>query len=454
MRPLQRELIVMLDRSPVREAVFAFADQVTQAKSVLRPDFPVLSSFFRMQAEDDRLEDLAETVRRDPSVLGAYIQPQTELPVLNSMLPSSNPPPVVSPDFTSQQGYLERSPDGIGARAAWRRAGGRGAGVKIIDIEWEWNLTHEALVHHRIPIFAGAPRTGDLDGRNHGTAVLGVTSARGGGFGVTGICGEATVQTLTNTGGITDAEAIVLAAELLDPGDILILEMHRPGPKTNFMQDANQIGYIPVEWWPYDLAAIQYAAGRGIVVVETAGNGGEDLDDSLYDVPAAGFPPTWRNPFRRSSVDSGAILVGAGAPPPGTHTRDHGPARSRLDFSNYGSSLDAQGWGQEVTTCGYGEVQGGLDENYWYTDEFAGTSSATPIVAGALACVQGARKAKNKAPCTPAQMRHLLRLPNTGAPQQDGPPDPTSGTITRPKTQRIGQLPNLSVLIAEALRLP
>ncbi|MEK8170065.1 hypothetical protein NKH77_10840 [Streptomyces sp. M19] len=43
---------------------------------------------------------------------------------------------------------------------------------------------------------------------------------------------------------------------------------------------------------------------------------------------------------------------GAGAPPPGTHGRDHGPDRSRLEFSNYGMRLDAQGWGREVTTTG------------------------------------------------------------------------------------------------------
>jgi hypothetical protein len=27
----------------------------------------------------------------------------------------------------------------------------------------------------------------------------------------------------------------------------------------------------------------------------------------------------WRNPFNRSLADSGGIIIGAGAPPPGTH---------------------------------------------------------------------------------------------------------------------------------------
>jgi hypothetical protein len=93
--------------------------------------------------------------------------------------------------------------------------------------------------------------------------------------------------------------------------------------------------------------------------------------------------------------------VGAGAPPPGTHGRDHGPDRSRLDFSNHGSAVDAQGWGREVTTCGYGDLQGGGDEDRWYSDTFSGTSSASPVVVGTLACVQGILKARQQSPLTP-----------------------------------------------------
>ena len=38
-----------------------------------------------------------------------------------------------------------------------------------------------------------------------------------------------------------------------------------------------------------------------------------------------------------------------------------------------------QGWGWEVTSTGYGDLQGGSDKNRWYTDQFNGTSSASPI---------------------------------------------------------------------------
>lgn len=424
-----------------------------------------LNSFFRVEAEEDeRLQELADRLRNSPGVVSAYVQPRTELPeaenpdAINNMRPSLATPPSATPDFTDRQVYLDAAPDGIDAAHAWAQPGGTGRGVRIIDIEWAWNLTHENLLDHDAPIYGGAPRYPTVDegrdGRNHGTAVLGVTSATHSGFGVKGICPEATVRTITNIGGLGTGEVIQMAADMLEPGDILILEMHRPGPRFNFKAPQGQRGFIAIEWWFYDLVAIQDAVSRGIVVVEAAGNGSENLDATLYDLNPLGFPPTWRNPFRRNPVDSGAIMVGAGAPPPGTHTRDHGPARSRLDFSNFGSLVDTQAWGREVTTCGYGDLQGGnIQEDKWYTDRFSGTSSATPIVAGALACVQGIRKANGLAPCTPAQLRSLLHQ-NTGSDQQDGPIDPNTGTVIRPRTERIGKLPNLRLLITEALNLP
>jgi hypothetical protein len=130
-------------------------------------------------------------------------------------------------------------------------------------------------------------------------------------------------------------------------------------------------------------------------------------------------------------------MVGAGAPPPGTHGKDHGADRSRLAFSNYGAAVDAQGWGREVTTTGYGDLQGGGNEELWYTDRFSGTSSASPIVVGALGCVQGFLRAAGKSPLTAAAARDLLR--STGSPQQDGPNGPAS--------QRIGNRPDLRQMI-------
>lgn len=107
-----------------------------------------------------------------------------------------------------------------------------------------------------------------------------------------------------------------------------------------------------------------------------------------------------------------------------------------------GIARDAQGWGWEVTSTGYGDLQGGSDRNRFYTDTFSGTSSASPIIVGALACTQGVLKAKNMPLMTSARGGELLRA--TGSPQQAAP--------SRPVSQRIGNRPNLRELIPAALR--
>lgn len=310
--------------------------------------------------------------------------------------------------------------------------GGRGLGVGIIDIEGAWRFSHEDLRQNQGGVAGGTP-SDDPGWRNHGTAVIGVFGGDLNGFGITGIAPEARTRGISIFGSTGTAGAIRQAAQLSNKGDIILIALHRPGPRFNFMAPQGQRGFVAIEWWPDDFDAIRYAVMRGVIVVSAGGNGAENLDDALYNTPPRGFPATWRNPFNRSLADSGSIIVGAGAPPPGTHGRNHGPDRSRLDFSNFGSAVDAQGWGREVTSCGYGDLQGGSNEDLWYTDQFSGTSSASPIVVGAIACVQGLLRARQRPVLSPTSARALLR--STGSPQTDVP--------GRPRTQHIGNRPNL-----------
>jgi hypothetical protein len=74
----------------------------------------------------------------------------------------------------------------------------------------------------------------------------------------------------------------------------------------------------------------------------------------------------------------------------------------------------------------------GADENQWYRTTFGGTSSASPIVAGAAASIQGYRKAHGLSPFTPLSMRNFLR--QTGVAQANS-------------TKQIGPLPNLRAAI-------
>ena len=84
-------------------------------------------------------------------------------------------------NYVGYQGYRNAAPNGIDANYAWSFAGGRGDGVKVIDIEQNWNLYHEDLngVFH----YSGTP-SGDT---KHGTAVLGVVAAAENSYGMSGI---------------------------------------------------------------------------------------------------------------------------------------------------------------------------------------------------------------------------------------------------------------------------
>jgi hypothetical protein len=437
--PLNR--ILKTHAATIRPLFGASEDRLILERLEAAPDgppIPNLSVYYRVKAPEQQLRAIAKELREHEAVEAAYVKPPAQ-PPLNEMAPAAVNAPPATPNFTSRQIYLDAAPGGIDARHAWMLRGGRGEGVRIIDIEGAWRFSHEDLTQNQGGVVGGTPST-DIGWRNHGTAVIGEFGGDANGFGITGICPEANVSAISIFGDMGSAPAIRNAANRLQPGHIILLELHRAGPLHNFENRPDQHGFIAIEWWPDDFDAILYATRRGIVVVEAGGNGAQNLDDAIYNTPAPGFPSGWTNPFNRANRDSGAILVGAGAPPPGTHGRNHGPDRSRLDFSNFGKAVDVQGWGREVTTCGYGDLQGGNNEDFWYTDQFAGTSSASPIIVGTLGCLQGILRASGRAPLTPALARKALRA--TGSPQQDAP--------GRPRTQRIGNRPDLLALVKAA----
>jgi hypothetical protein len=461
--------------------------EATAMAAVSEAEVPDLSVFYSVEAPEKELDVLAERLRQLEGVAGAYIKPAAELahvnvretgevaeimppppaevvfPMrLNDMPATVEQPSTLTPDFTLRQHYLDAAPTGIDARYAWTLPGGRGQNVRVIDIEWGWRFSHEDHVVNQSGVVAGTNST-VLAYENHGTGVIGEISGDVNHYGITGIAPDANISAVSLVSFGT-AQAIRNAADRLRPGDIILLEVHRAGPRA--ASGSGQFGYIAIEWWPDDFAAIRYAVSKGIVVVEPAGNGGQNLDDAIYNTPAAGFPPTWRNPFNPANPSSGAVVVGAGSPPSPTHGRTSHPSwgdvyadRGRCFFSNYGARVDAQGWGWEVTSTGYGDLQGGADRDRWYTDQFSGTSSASPIVVGALACVQGVLRAHGRIPLSPARCRELLR--GSGSPQQDAPaftflPNMAgSGYLQnhprRPRTQRIGNRPNLRQLISLAL---
>lgn len=326
-----------------------------------------------------------------------------------------------SRNFEPAQGYLASAPNGIGAMAVWSQAGGKGKGVRICDIEGNWNRTHEDLPRG-IPLLGGTP-IASIGWRNHGTAVLGEMVSKANEFGCVGIShrARAAVQSAVIGGLFNTAGAIMSAASKLTKGDVILIELQATGPTGS---------YVAMQYWDDVFSAIRVATRKGITVVEAAGNGDVNFNRAV---------------FKNTGLqkDSGAIVVGAGVPPmnyfdkfgagaPRPGYSKIGVPRSRIWFSNYGTIVNVQAWGWHVMTLGYGDAQGGV-QNRWYSLRFSGTSSASPIVTGAVACIQGRAKAKLGAPLTPAQVRTLLI--RTGTPQERGPGAPLS--------HHIGPQPNL-----------
>ncbi|MEY2408000.1 MAG: hypothetical protein QOF48_670, partial [Verrucomicrobiota bacterium] len=220
--------------------------------------------------------------------------------------------PPVPPDLQLFQAYLLAPPNGIDAFGAWTSLGCRGAGIRIADVEYSFRVSHQDLP---LVTLVGYPPTDPpglgSDGSDHGTAVLGQLSARDNGFGITGIAPESSLY-FSGTWGAGSwlvGDAILSAAAALRPGDVILIEQQTYGPNYPCAA-SDQCGLIPVEWFSPWYDAIQTAVGNGIVVVEAAGNGGQDLDDPIYSTGNSGH---W--PFLPEN-DSGAILVGAGCAPP------------------------------------------------------------------------------------------------------------------------------------------
>ncbi|MEU9098864.1 type VII secretion-associated serine protease mycosin [Streptomyces sp. NPDC048361] len=260
---------------------------------------------------------------------------------------------------------------------AWRTTKGKGITVAVLDTGVDGS--HPDLAGQVLPgedlIGFGAGQ-GSRDWARHGTAMAGIIAGHGHGAGdrsgVLGIAPEAKIlpvrvilestdparkQARESKGGAL-AEGIRWAAD--HGADVINLSLGDDSASAH-----------PE---PAEDAAIQYALGKGAVVVASAGNGGDQGDHISY--PAA-YP--------------GVIAVAA-VDKYGTH-----------------ASFSTRHWYATVSAPGVDVVIADPDRKYY---EGWGTSAASAFVSGAVALVRSADPG-----LSPAQIKKLLEDTARDAPE-------------------------------------
>jgi len=229
--------------------------------------------------------------------------------------------PAATPSFSERQGYARpASVSGIDAEYARTVPGGDGTGIKIVDVEYSWNWQHEDLTRLRVPgtWIRNGTISDPFNDTDHGTAVMGEMIADDNGFGVRGLVSGATphyVNVTSQEWGYNPAGAILAAAKVIGPGDVILVEQQIPGP-------APCNNFVALEYVPSVYDAVVSAVRRGIHVVEAAGNGNVNLDHPASADRSRGACPI---PARSSSVP------GARNRCPGARTAyAHAPGRAFL----------------------------------------------------------------------------------------------------------------------------
>lgn len=291
--------------------------------------------------------------------------------------------PPTTPDFTGRQTYFGPAPNGIDIRRSWAIPGARGEGLQILDIETGLILNHED-----VPEAIARNVVGNLFRQtDHGVAVASEMVAERNAYGITGGVYNASYKFHSHQAQFW-AASVNTAATNSKPGDIIVLEVQLAHPVTRrpvLMEHRQDV---------FD--AVRNATMRGIHVIAAAGNGSQNLDASAY----AGI-------FDRTRRDSGSIVVGA----------TEGVSLQRASFSNYGRIVDANGWGRNVATAGYGNIfYPNRDARQKYSGSFSGTSSATPIVTSAAAALLSGAKFQLGRTLTNAELRGLLQAHGTDVP--------------------------------------
>ncbi|MFJ8930905.1 MULTISPECIES: type VII secretion-associated serine protease mycosin [unclassified Streptomyces] len=261
---------------------------------------------------------------------------------------------------------------------AWETTRGKGVTVAVLDtgVDDEHPDLKGSVLSGKDLVGFGAGR-GDRPWARHGTAMAGIIAGHGhgkdDGDGVMGVAPEAKilpVRVILEDGDPSRAKARESRGNALSEGIRWAADHGADVINLSLGDDSNTAHPEASED-----AAVQYALKKGVSVVASAGNGGEQGDHASY--PAA-YP--------------GVITATA------------------VDSTGARASFSTRRWYASVAAPGRGIVTADPDRKYYSA---WGTSAASAFVSGAVALVRGAHPG-----LSPAQIKKLM---------EDTADDPPSG---------------------------
>ena len=166
------------------------------------------------------------------------------------------PPPPATPSFVGMQTYRNAAPVGTNSSYAATVPGGTGNNVKLVDLEYSWNLNHEDLANAHAALVPNGTPVDPFSDNNHGTAVLGELDATNNSIGVTGAVygvSLALVNVDNTERGYDVVGALTTAASITQPGDVIQIE-----------QQAVEVQVVAVPFHPREVLPLVHGLERSV----------------------------------------------------------------------------------------------------------------------------------------------------------------------------------------------
>lgn len=318
------------------------------------------------------------------------------------------------------QFYLDDSDTGLRIEPLRNLSGGGGAGVRVAvvdDLDFDRNHPDFQTPGGGLTINALTIQTSTAVTRsiNHSTAVLSIVQTVAPDAELLYAGTRRPTESADVPGGAADTgdafQALVVAALALRAGDVLTCSLVVRGApmfdtNTGSGIQISGIGSVLLEN-DFALASLlRLMRARGVIVTLAGGNG---------------VLKRFTHPETREALDldahpevtirdSGAIAVGGLEPvfhlPPLTPP----PKLQRWTFTTFGSRITCCSWAAGI----FAATDSATTPGALAFGPVDGTSFATPMIAGGVACVQGISLAKNGSVLSPLQIVGLLQDSNLG----------------------------------------